>query len=295
MHTHTSKAGFIGRIAAARAGVPVIVHTPHGNVFHGYFNRWLSRIFVWMERHCARRSDRIIELTPGGIKEHLDEGIGRKEQFRVIFSGIDTAPFDAAIARREETRAALSVAPEDFLVGAVGRLEPIKGFAYFIEAAHRIAAEVPEARFVLVGQGALEAELRRAARPLAGRFFFTGPREDVPDLMAAMDVLAVPSINEGMGRVLLEAGAAGIPVVASRVGGIPDIVDDGETGLLVRPRDAAALANAVIELRAAPERRHLMGATARAKVVPHFSLESMVEQIENLYEEVLHEKESLSQ
>jgi len=141
-----------------------------------------------------------------------------------------------------------------------------------------------------VVQGSLEAELRRAAEPLGGRFMFTGPRNDVPALMAAMDVLAVPSLNEGMGRVLLEAGASGTPVVASRAGGIPDIVDDGETGLLVPPRDAHALAEAIIELIATPERRHWMGATARAKIAPQYSLENMVRQIETVYEEILHEK-----
>lgn len=290
VHTHTSKAGLLGRLAAERAGIPAVVHTPHGNVFHGYFNPYLTRFFVWMERHGARRTDRIIELTAGGIEEHLAEDIGRREQYRVIFSGIDIAPYEDAIAQRQETRRTLGVGDEDLLVGGVGRLEPVKGFAYFIEAAHRIAERSDRVRFVLAGQGSLDAELRCAATPLGERFMFTGPRNDVPALMAAMDVLAVPSLNEGMGRVLLEAGAAGTPVVASRAGGIPDIVDDGETGLLAPPRDAAALAEAILELIAAPERRLWMGATARAKIVPQYSLENMVRQIEAVYEEILHEK-----
>ncbi len=290
VHTHTSKAGFLGRLAAERAGIPAIVHTPHGNVFQGYFNPYLTRLFVWMERHGARRTDRIIELTQGGITEHLAEDIGRREQYRVIFSGIDIAPYADAIARRQETRHALGVGDDELLVGGVGRLEPVKGFAYFVEAAQRIAERTPGPRFIIVGQGSLDAELRRAAAPLGTRFVFTGPRDDVPALMAAMDVLVVPSINEGMGRVLLEAGAAATPVVATRTGGIPDIVDDGETGLLVPPRYAEALTEAVVELMAAPERRHWMGATARAKIVPQYSLENMVRQIEAVYEEILHEK-----
>ncbi len=290
VHTHTSKAGLLGRLAAERAGVPIVVHTPHGNVFHGYFNRYVSRAFVWAERHAARRTDRIVELTPGGIEEYLEEGIGQREQFTVIFSGIDTAPFGEAIERREDTRHELGVGPEHLLVGGVGRLEPVKGFIHFVHAARSIAESQPAARFVLAGQGSLDRELRSEAAPLSGRFQFLGLREDVPRLMAALDVLVVPSLNEGMGRVLLEAGAAGVPVVASDVGGIPDIVDDGETGLLVPPRDATAIAEAVLSLLHTPERRSLMGATARAKVVPHFSLESMVARIENLYEELLHEK-----
>ncbi|HPO11891.1 MAG TPA: glycosyltransferase family 4 protein [Candidatus Hydrogenedentes bacterium] len=290
VHTHTSKAGVLGRLAAERAGVPIIVHTPHGNVFHSYFNPYLTRLFVWMERHCARRTDRIIELTSGGVEEHLAEGIGRREQFSVIFSGIDTAPSDAAIAKREATRAALGMGPEEVLIGGVGRLEPVKGFTYFVEAARSVLRSDAHARCILIGDGAERETLRTQAAGMGDRFQFLGWRRDVPELMAAMDILAVPSVNEGMGRVVLEAGAAGVPVAASRVGGIPDIVDDGETGLLITARDAGALAEAMLELAHAPERRRWMGATARAKVVPHFSLQKMVERIEALYEELLYEK-----
>jgi glycosyltransferase involved in cell wall biosynthesis len=302
VHTHTSKAGWLGRIAAHRAGVPLVVHTPHGNIFDGYFPAPVTRAFVWMERHAARRTHRIIELTPGGIEEHLAEGIGQREQYRVIFSGIDVSPYTEAIANRAATRAALlsvvagspdpATCPTEglLLIGAVGRLEPVKGFTHFIEAAQRVAAELPQARFILAGDGSQRATLERQAAPLGARFQFLGLRHDIPSLMAAFDILVVPSLNEGMGRVLLEAGAAGTPAVASRVGGIPDVVDDGETGLLVPPKDAGALADAVLELAAQPERRRLMGDTARAKVVPAYSLEEMVRQIEALYEELLDEK-----
>jgi len=302
VHTHTSKAGWLGRIAAHRAGVPLVVHTPHGNIFDGYFPAPVTRAFVWMERHAARRTHRIIELTPGGIEEHLAEGIGQREQYRVIFSGIDVSPYADAIAHRAATRAALlpvvagspdpATCPSEglLLFGAVGRLEPVKGFTHFIDAAHRVAAVLPNAHFILAGDGSQRAALERQAAPLGERFQFLGLRHDIPSLMAAFDILVVPSLNEGMGRVLLEAGAAAVPVVASRVGGIPDVVDDGETGLLVPPKDAAALADALLELAAQPERRRLMGDTARAKVVPAYSLEEMVRQIEALYEELLDEK-----
>jgi glycosyltransferase involved in cell wall biosynthesis len=143
---------------------------------------------------------------------------------------------------------------------------------------------------VLVGDGSQRAALERQAAPLGDAVTFLGMRQDVPEVMAALDVLVVPSLNEGMGRVALEAGAAGIPVVASRVGGLPDVIDDGETGLLAPPKDARAIADAVLELVRAPERRALMGATARARVVPHFSLENMVLRIEELYEELLRER-----
>lgn len=288
VHTHTSKAGFLGRLAAERAGIRHVVHTPHGNVFHGYFNGPITRFYVWMERHAARRTGRIIELTEGGIKEHLAEGIGQREQYRVVFSGIDTAPYEKAIARRMETRATLGIAEADVVIGGVGRLEPVKGFNHFVEMARTLRAQVPKLKFIIVGDGAQAPQLQQEAGT-SGLVQFLGRRVDIPDLMAAFDVLVVPSINEGMGRVILEAGAASVPVVATRVGGIPDIVDDGETGLLVAPRAPDELATAVLALVHSPERCHMMGAAARAKVVPHYSLATMVQRIEAIYEELLNE------
>jgi glycosyltransferase involved in cell wall biosynthesis len=290
VHTHTSKAGFLGRLAAERAGIKHVVHTPHGNVFHGYFSAPVTRFFVWMERHAARRTNRIIELTTGGIEEHLAEGIGQREQYRVVFSGIDTAPFSDAIERRMETRQSLNIAEDEICVGGVGRLEPVKGFTYFVDMARQLNLDTQGVRFLVAGDGAQSEALRRQADEAGVAIQFLGLRHDVPALMAAVDIAVVPSINEGMGRVILEAGAAGTPVVASRVGGIPDVVDEAETGLLVPPRSPEALAGAVRALIESPERRRLMGATARAKVVPHYSLESMVHQIETIYEELLHAK-----
>jgi len=290
VHTHTSKAGFLGRIAAARAKVPIIVHTPHGNIFQGYFSKPMTRLFVAMERYAARRRDRIIELTPRGIEEHLEQGIGRREQYVAIFSGIDLAPFPGAIERREEGRRALGIAPNEYLVGAVGRLEPIKGFAYFVSAARIVAQRLPHARFVVAGHGSLASELQAQTVDLGDRFRWLGLREDVPGLMAAMDVFVLPSLNEGMGRVLLEAGAAGTPAVAASVGGVPDIIRNGETGILVPPRDPQAIADAVCSLARDPERGRAMGRAAQAAVVPAYGLDQMVRRIEALYEALIQEK-----
>lgn len=290
VHTHTSKAGYVGRLAAARAGSPIIVHTPHGNIFDGYFSGLLTQAFIWMERHAAGKSDCIIELTPGGVEESLARKIGIREKYRVIFSGIDCSPYETAAARRAATREALGVGPGEFLVGGIGRLEPIKGFTYFVAAAKAVAERVPGARFVLIGQGALGEALRAQAAPLGGRFRFLGLREDVPDLAAAMDVLVVPSLNEGMGRVILEAGAAGTPVVASAVGGIPEVVEDSRTGVLVPAKSPESIAEAVAALLEEPARLEGMGRAARAFVVPAFGLDEMVVRIESLYEELIEEK-----
>ncbi|MCH7960032.1 MAG: glycosyltransferase family 4 protein [Candidatus Hydrogenedentes bacterium] len=290
VHTHTSKAGFIGRLAARRAGVPIVVHTPHGNIFDGYFPAWKTKLFIGLEGRAARWTDRIIELTQGGIEASLEQGIGRREQYASIFSGIDLARYREVNGRRESLRADLGVSPGDFLVAGVGRLEPVKGFTYFIAAAKLVAATLPQARFVLAGEGSEGDALRADAASLGDRFRFLGLRDDVPEVMAAADVLVVPSINEGMGRVVLEAGGVGTPVVASDVGGIPEVLRDSITGVLVPPESPESIARVLVALAGSPERLERMGIASRAHVIPAFGLERMVEQIEALYEEVLEEK-----
>jgi glycosyltransferase involved in cell wall biosynthesis len=289
VHTHTSKAGYLGRQAAAHAGVPLRVHTPHGHIFFGYFGGGLTAFFTALERQAARKTDRLIALTQRGIEEHLAHGVGRREQWEAIFSGIDLSPYSKAIAGREATRASLGIGPAEFVVGAVGRLEPVKGFAYFVEAARLIAGKAPESRFILVGDGSLAASLRAQAADLGGRIQFLGLRHDVPDLMASFDVCVVPSLNEGMGRVVLEAGAAGTPVVASNVGGVPEILRDGETGMLVDPGRPDAIAKAVLTLYTDSSLRARMGETARATTAA-YSLEHMVRRIECVYEQLIEEK-----
>ncbi|GMV92485.1 MAG: glycosyl transferase [Candidatus Hydrogenedentota bacterium] len=289
VHTHTSKAGYLGRLAAAHTGVPILVHTPHGHIFFGYFNRVLTAFFTALERQAARKTDRLIALTDRGIKEHLLRGVGRPEQWEAIFSGIDLNPYAQAIERRASTREILGIKMDEFVVGAVGRLEPVKGFAYFVEAARAIAESVPESRFILVGDGSLADSLRAQAADLGERFRFLGLRHDVPDLMAAFDLCLVPSLNEGMGRVVLEAGAAGAPVVASRVGGIPEIVRDGDTGILVPPQSAGAVVEAVLRLHGDPALRSRMSEAARS-LTASYGLDQMVRRIEDLYERLIEEK-----
>ncbi len=289
VHTHTSKAGYLGRLAAAQMRVPILVHTPHGHIFFGYFNRVLTAFFTALERQAARKTDRLIALTRRGIEEHLQRGVGRPEQWEAIFSGIDLSPYTQAVERRASTREALGIDADEFVIGAVGRLEPVKGFAYFVEAARATAGSVPESRFILVGDGSLADSLRAQAADLGDRFRFLGLRHDVPDLMAAFDLCVVPSLNEGMGRVVLEAGAAGVPVVASRVGGIPEIVRDGDTGILVPPQRSGAIVEAALRLHGDPALRLRMSEAARS-LTAAYGLEQMVRRIEDLYERLIEEK-----
>jgi glycosyltransferase involved in cell wall biosynthesis len=301
VHTHTSKAGLLGRVAARREGVPAVVHTPHGHVFHSYEGGLKSRVFVAAERWAARKADRLVALTANERDEHLALGVGRPEQWRVIHSGVDFAPFEAARASgvREAARSELGLPPEAPVIGTVGRLVPIKGQCYLLEAFARVREQHPDARLLLVGDGDLRAELESRARDLGlpvigeggtslpGAAQFLGLRRDVARLMAAFDLFALPSLNEGMGRVLVEAMAMELPCVASRVSGTPDVVAHEETGLLVPPADPAALAAALQRLLANPAEARAMGRAGRGRAVPGFGVEAMLHSLRELYRDTL--------
>ncbi len=267
VHTHTSKAGFVGRLAARLAGVPAVIHQPHGHVFYGYWGPRRTALFVALERLAARWTDTLVALTPREAQEHLARGIGRPAQWAVAPSGVPTAALRAAAPSRTAARARLGLAPDAFVVAGVGRLVPIKGFDVLVAALPGVVARVPGARLLLVGDGEERAalEARAAALGMADRVSVTGAVGDVTAHLAAADVLAAPSRNEGMGRVLVEAMALGLPVVGTTVGGIPDVIVDGECGRLVPPDDPAALAGALADLGADGALRAKLGAAARPR------------------------------
>jgi glycosyltransferase involved in cell wall biosynthesis len=267
VHTHTSKAGFIGRLAARLARVSAVVHQPHGHIFYGYYGRARTRLYITLERLAAHWTDRIITLTERGTEEHLARGIGRPAQFRTVPSGVPTAELRARAPLRAAARAALGVPADAFVIVGLGRLAPVKGFDVLVRALPAVLASVPGARLLLVGDGPDRAaiEAQAAALELGDRVRITGPSTDVAPWLAASDVLAAPSRNEGMGRALVEAMALGVPVVAAAVGGIPAVVTDGECGRLVEPDDVEALAAALVELGHDPGLREKLGATARER------------------------------
>ena len=264
VHTHTSKAGFIGRLAARLAGVPAVIHQPHGHVFYGYWGPRRTALFVALERLAAPWTDAIVTLTPREVDEHLERGIGRAAQYAVVPSGVPTAALRAAAPSRAAARARLGLAAGAFVVAGVGRLVPIKGFDLLVAALPDVLARVPSTQVVLVGDGAERAALqaRAAALGVGDRLRITGAVTDVTVYLAAADVLVAPSRNEGMGRVLVEALALGVPVVGTAVGGIPDVIVDGECGVLVPPEDPPALAEALADLGLDVARRAKLAAAA---------------------------------
>lgn len=312
VHTHTSKAGILGRLAARMAGVPAVVHTPHGHVFHSYEGGLKTRLFIRAERTCASWAHRLVALTERERDEHLELRVGRPEQWTTIHSGVNFRPFEAARGDREAARGALGIPTGVPVVGTVGRLVPIKGQRYLIEAAAILSPAFPDLQLLLVGDGELRDELLGLARgaelgviehdpsgkprhavgvaPGRATVHFLGLRRDVPHWMSAMDIFALPSLNEGMGRVLVEAMAMELPCVASRVSGIPNVVAEGETGLLVPAKESGELAQALSQLLQASELARTMGRKGRGRVVPAFSVEEMVRKLEALYLDVLRER-----
>ena len=267
VHTHTSKAGFIGRLAAVIARVPAVIHQPHGHVFYGYYSPRRTAVFTALERQAARWTDRIVTLTDRGAAEHLARGIGRAAQYVAVPSGVPTAELRAGAPTRTEARARLGLAPDTFVVVGLGRLVPIKGFDLLVRALPAVAAQIPSTRVVLVGDGAERGRLDALACALGvgARLDLAGEVFGVTTHLAAADVLAVPSRNEGMGRVMVEAMALRIPVVATAVGGIPDVVVDGECGRLVAPEDADAFSAALIELGRDEALRRKLGEAAEVR------------------------------
>ncbi len=288
VHTHTSKAGILGRIAARLAGVPHIVHTPHGQAFNGYVGKGMIRLFVLLERRVATFTDRIIGLTDQEIRDNLERGIGEPEQFVNIPSGIDLKPFEASQRAAGEVKASLGLLPSARLIGSVGRLDQVKGHTYLLDAFTMLAPRFPDLHLVLVGDGELRVDLqsRAAEAGLADRVHFLGWREDIPALLHAFDLFVFPSLSEGMGRALVEAMAAGLPIVASNVCGIPEVLAQGEAGYLVEPASAASLATGIERLLLDPSQRRRLAKAARERARA-YSIETMLHRIEAVYQSVL--------
>lgn len=285
VHTHTTKAGILGRLAARAAGVSAIVHTPHGHAFQGYLGGIGSQALMRLEQALARITDRIVCLTSAEMADHLRAGVGHRPQYAVIHSGVDLARINAARAQPQDGRREHGLPESRVLIGCVARLVPVKGVATLMRALPEIAKQIPEAFVVLVGDGPQREDLQREAFRLGvqNRLAFLGLRNDVPDLLPLFDLVVMPSLNEGMGKVAVEAMAAGRPIVASRIVGINDVIEDGRTGLLVPPGDAQALAYAVVAVLRNPRLAEMMG---RAGMVSagRYGIDSMVQQIENLYD-----------
>jgi glycosyltransferase involved in cell wall biosynthesis len=291
LHTHTSKAGFIGRLAARLAGVPVVIHTPHGHIFYGYYGRYLTSLFVALERLAAPLADRIVTLTDREAEEHLEQGIGRPEQYVTIPSGVDIDSLCAEAPSKERAREELELPLDACIVIGLGRLVPIKGFDLLVRALPGIARIRQDVRLVLVGDGPERVRIEDIASSLGvgHQTIITGAHEQVGVYLAAADVLVAPSRNEGMGRSLVEAMALGLPTVAASVGGIPNVIEDAKSGILVPPEQPQAISEAVLRLLTDEKLHGSIGRAAREKA-RQFSLPVMESRLMSLYFETINNK-----
>lgn len=289
VHTHTAKAGFVGRLAARCARVPVVVHTFHGHVLHSYYSPLKTYALRRMEQLLARITDRIIAVSDQVKGDLVAYGVAAAERIQVVPLGLELEPFWRRATSPGAFRRELGLNGEARLVGIVGRLFPIKNHRLFLEAAVLVARQEAWARFVVVGDGVLRPELERYAQELGlgERVIFTGWRRDLPHIYADLSVLAVTSDNEGTPVSAIEAMAAGCPVVATRVGGLSDLIRHEETGYLVPPGDASAVATAILRLLRDPATARRLGLTAQTMVRERFAVQRLIGDMERLYLDLL--------
>lgn len=292
VHTHTAKAGFLGRMAARIAGVPHVVHTLHGVTFHEHVSAPLRALYVALERFAAVRCDALIAVGDDVKRKYLAERIGREDQYITIASGMDVAPFEAVrrdgTASRVQVRTELGLTDSDVVVGMVSRLEPRKGWRHLFEAAARLAPDFPALRVLAVGEGSQRAEIEAHVRRLGmgDRVRFAGYRSDIARVISAFDVAALTSLWEGLPRVLVQYSLLEKPIVTSDVEGAHEVVEDGSTGYVVEGRDGAALADRLRRLVANPALRAEMGRKARERVAGRWDASLMVDRIADVYEAV---------
>jgi glycosyltransferase involved in cell wall biosynthesis len=285
--THTSKGGFIGRLAAKFAGARHIVHHAHGFAFRETQGRWTRRFYVLLERIAARACNVIISVSEDHRRDAIRERVAAPQKIATILNGIEADSFGCTSMR--EARQKLGLEGEDPLIGLANRLAPKKGVEHLIEAFQQIHGFHPRARLVLLGEGPSQLELERQARStgLGDRIHFLGFRRDVPELLAAFDFIAQPSISEGLSIAILEAMAAGKPLVACDIPGNREIITSGVNGILVPPSDPPALAMAIRSLLDNSAYARMLGETARADCRKRFSHDRMVRQTLSLYDALL--------
>lgn len=292
VHTHSSKAGILGRIAARLAGVPVIVHTVHGWSFHDHMSPAVRRTYIQLERLCASITDAMIVVAAPDIDKGLKAGIGRREQYRLIRSAIPLDEFDPGRVDCAAVRRELGLPLDAPVLGNVGRFSPQKNPLEWVKVAGVVGRAIPECRFLLVGDGPLreQVEVALEAEGILERTVLTGLRRDVPRMMRAIDVFLLTSLWEGLPRVIPQAMAMGLPVVANRADGTVEAIRQGETGFLCNPGDIDGLAAACLQALRSPELRAEIGRRGQAYARQDFDLRRMVAQIEQLYTELLEKK-----
>jgi len=296
VHSYLYHANILGRIVGRVARVPIIISSERSvilseEVVNKNTLEMGSRLRRLMNGLSMRLSDRVVTVSELVRETLIAASKIDPKRLVTIHSGVNLEGYqiDGDITAKKK---GLGLETSAAVIGAIGRLDRVKGVEYLLRAAAKVIFKTPDAAFLIVGDGSQREALEQLARSLgiSHRMVFTGQRDDVPELLSTMDVLVLPSLYEGLPNAVLEAMAAGKPVIATRVGGTPEVVEDKVTGLLVPPRDPEALAEAIIALIQDRERAEAMGQVGRARVEEYFSVERMIAETETLYEELIEEK-----
>jgi len=291
VHTHQAKAGVLGRVAAWIVGVPVIVHTYHSFPFHDYMTVLERFVYIRIEKIIAKLTDQLIAVSELNLQKGVKLGIASQHKFLTIYSGIDFSRFDISV-NVSDVKKSLDIPDADQIVGMIGRLSEQKAPQYLVQAIPLVLEKFPNTTFLFVGDGNLRKQLETIADEcgIGEKIKFLGFREDIPTLLHIMDIFVLTSLWEGLGRSLTEAMFVGKPVIATAVEGVPELVENGETGLLISPKDVAATAASLLQLLASPEKRKQLGRNAHEKVISNFNAALMVRKIDQLYHNLLVEK-----
>ncbi|MBN2023713.1 MAG: glycosyltransferase family 4 protein [Pirellulales bacterium] len=291
VHTHSAKAGILGRAAAWKLGVPAIVHTVHGAPFHPYQGRGARRVFRACERWAARRCHAMVSVADAMTDLLVEAGVAPRDKFTTVYSGMEVEPFLASAIHRRRVREELGYGSEHVVVGKVARLFHLKGHEYLIRAAGRVVKRRPNVRFLLVGSGILHDQLTRqiAEAGLTDYFRFAGlvPRDRMPEMLAAMDMVVHASLREGLARVLPQALLAGKPVVSYDIDGAREVVLPEVTGILLPPQSVEPLAEAIERLASDREMRVRLGEEGRRRCRDVFCHRRMTAQLRQLYARLL--------
>ncbi|MBM4004034.1 MAG: glycosyltransferase family 4 protein [Planctomycetes bacterium] len=291
VHTHSAKAGVLGRMAAWSLGVPAVIHTVHGAPFHPYQHAAPRVAFAACERFAARRCHAMISVADAMTELLVSARVAPREKFTTIYSGMELDPFRNANQAREATRRQFGFSPDQIVIGKIARLFHLKGHEYVLRAAARLVASQPQIRFLFVGDGILRAEyeswIRQRGLDEYIRFAGLVPPSRIPDMIGAFDILVHTSLREGLARALPQALLAGKPIVSFDVDGAREVCVNDQTGYLVPAKDVDALTAALARLAADPEQRQAMGDRGRAACETKFDHRRMTQRIRELYLRIL--------
>lgn len=289
VHTHSSKAGILGRLAARLSGTPIIVHTVHGWSFHDYMSSVLRLAYILLERWAASFTHALVVVASSDIQKGLRAGIGRPEQYHLIRSAIPLDEFNPSRGNPQAARQELGIPQEAVVIGNVGRLSAQKNPLDWVRVAGIVGRALPDVRLLLVGDGPLRPQVEALLEKegIARQTLLTGLRRDVAHLMSAMDIFMLTSLWEGLPRVIPQSMAMGIPVIANQAGGTSEAIQDGNNGYLCTPGEIGEMAERCFDLINHPQKRREMGQRGHNFVTQEFDLGRMITQIETLYRHLL--------